>query len=1784
MPQIPDYIQTLQTQFESETQPFKKVHRLIDLCEAVIKFHTVVILSNFMESMANNTHSQEDIATARGILAQGLKTPSLGIWAFFTEKIFPLIPKEDLFWEDFPAYFEKTLKKASAEIIPFRNSYAHGSTPDDKECLADIQKILPHLDKILKGGIVDRYDLRVGEVIKGTRVSWIVSLEKEGRSLVLSPLLVYRDSEKGVVVRQAHHDTMGGSTGERSTKKSSTGLSSGGSTGSPTDANKSFPEPVEGTDTQNSNTNPNSGGSTGSPTGAKESVPEPVEGTDIQNSNTNPNSGGSTGLLTGAKKSVPEAVEGTDTQNSNTNPNSGGSTGSPTGANKTVPEPVEGTDIQNSSTNPNSGGSTGSPTGAKKSDPEPVEGTIPKRFFYFNDLRNEKKISLLNYDASEHIRDEELKKAFDEIFPLKSWEKKSVSPFKSRIEELTENFKGRREELKQLETFFREEAKGHFFIWGGPGIGKSTLVARALQLSRASQEKGGATEEEAFAVGKDIHFIEYFIRRGTDHARTTTYLKYMSEEMERVQSMGIPTGVGQDEMGEKYFEKLRTLSEKLEEKNKKLVLFIDGLDEADDGFLRYLPMEGYKQILVVLSTRELPLTREIYLRILENKEEITLHGLGTDVIRALLYDVVDKYDIQKEYIDGILTKSEGNPLYLRLLLNSLAEKEKKLNDISALPKGVYDFYQEILDRLNKSRSGADIDDVLYLLTITKDYLSADTISYFTGIKRNKVDIILSDIREILFENPFTEEVEDFQLFHESLREFFKEKYPKQLIELRDSQLFPKLRNWKAEYTTYKKDKTDPYTIRYILSYTVSHFLESLETLPEAETLVLSKEYVDTQLDVLQFYTIPLRDAGLALKQIVSELGGKPCTTRPLSEILKPKKSKDEKFRTTTFVQLVNHTGELSHKASTDIGIAWKWIEEGKVSEALERLSPIQDKQRLFDCYLLALWLLTLQPDGGTNRAGLKLVLEEVEKNIPPAESKTVKWHERYSEWFFAELCKTLLMREQVVKGVFDRGNGEQKKDVILTWLGYEKIGDAFEHTKFEEERVFIQKCISKFIALARGIESSRYSRSLSSIGESVSKLGDVELGRSLFPVLIEVARGIEDSDDRSSSLRSIGESVSKLGDVKLGRSLFQESVEVARGIESSRYRSEALSSIGESVSKLGDVELGRSLFQESVEVARGIESSYSRSRSLSSIGESVSKLGDVELGRSLFQESVEVARGIENSYGRRSSLSSIGESVSKLGDVELGRSLFPALVEVARGIESSDDRSRSLSSIGESVSKLGDVELGRSLFQESVEVARGIEDSDGRSSSLSSIGESVSKLGDVELGRSLFPSLVEVARGIESSYDRSRSLRRIGESVSKLGDVELGRSLFQESVEVARGIKFSYDRSSSLSSIGESVSKLGDVELGRSLFQESVEVARGIEDSDYRSSSLRSIGESVSKLGDVELGRSLFQESVEVARGIDDSDVRSLAIGNIGESVAKFGDEDFGKNLFPELVEVARGIDNFFGVRSEALSSIGESVSKLGDVELGRSLFQEAVEVARSIEKSWFRSKALSSIGKSVSKLGDVELGLSLFQEAVEVACIGDSDDRGRALCDIVVSVEKLGESDTSNQLLPKILELGYQLKVSFYRKVVTLSIAKATATFGSTTAYSFFETNHDSHPDIPEVVKAYTEEYRKLRWEDSKSQDLFSYYIRSFGWVPYDGEFAKKGAYDVISTLARLGKIDEALEAGRGIGMIAEAPASTEDEYARELAELDKLLEDEEITKKGYDKRVLELKGKYGI
>ncbi|WP_173275573.1 ATP-binding protein [Paenibacillus sp. NEAU-GSW1] len=185
--------------YESESEPFRKVHRLIDLLETIIKTHTVVLVSNFLHRKALS----DDI---KSLIAGCLRTPSLGHWHefsrviaddllfnFLTEQQYEHLMQAALsadqkqgladIYEKHEQYyvirkgtarkklhgFLKTLmvkqikeghplflnpyivpsfldtfiewENTVQAVIGTRNQYAHGATPNDEECLKDIAKL-----------------------------------------------------------------------------------------------------------------------------------------------------------------------------------------------------------------------------------------------------------------------------------------------------------------------------------------------------------------------------------------------------------------------------------------------------------------------------------------------------------------------------------------------------------------------------------------------------------------------------------------------------------------------------------------------------------------------------------------------------------------------------------------------------------------------------------------------------------------------------------------------------------------------------------------------------------------------------------------------------------------------------------------------------------------------------------------------------------------------------------------------------------------------------------------------------------------------------------------------------------------------------------------------------------------------------------------------------------------------------------------------------------------------------------------------------------------------------------------------------------------------------------------------------------------------------------------------------------------------------------------------------------------------------------------------------------
>src|SRR6056297_4011891 len=90
MTKLPGPLYALVVQYLEETEPFKQVHRLIDAFEWAVKWHTVLAVSELMQSAAIPDKM-------KAILAGGLRTPSLGVWLMFFRETMealesPLIP------------------------------------------------------------------------------------------------------------------------------------------------------------------------------------------------------------------------------------------------------------------------------------------------------------------------------------------------------------------------------------------------------------------------------------------------------------------------------------------------------------------------------------------------------------------------------------------------------------------------------------------------------------------------------------------------------------------------------------------------------------------------------------------------------------------------------------------------------------------------------------------------------------------------------------------------------------------------------------------------------------------------------------------------------------------------------------------------------------------------------------------------------------------------------------------------------------------------------------------------------------------------------------------------------------------------------------------------------------------------------------------------------------------------------------------------------------------------------------------------------------------------------------------------------------------------------------------------------------------------------------------------------------------------------------------------------------------------------------------------------------
>ncbi len=1411
--------------YQNEVQSFRKVHRMIDLFESIIKSHTIVILGEYVRY---NKLSD----AAKGMLAQGLRTPSLGTWQLFSRVLFEELQAEDQFswsFSEFPVEFsalDKCLNIEKTNIIAFRNSYAHGATPTDSQCLADIQKFEPFLNILLKS-------------------NWITTTRIETRE---SKVRIIGDSGEVCVHPILVHKSDGGDT----------------------------------------------------------------------------------------------------------------------------------------------------------------------PYAFFNDLKNDK-VGLLNYPLSKHYREKDFLNEFHEYLPINEWKKSGNNEFYQRIDELTETFKGRTNERKKLLNFVSENNKGYCSIQGNPGIGKSALIAQFFKDLRAQKEV------------TNVHVVEYFIRRGTIQSQIEYMFNYLIRRTDEIFIQGKEIRAeGKDiwDLQQQLFAKWRLWGEQCA--GKKLLFLIDGLDEGtENNIVKYLPRENFLGVLIIYGSRPGGHTslEELWSQLpTENHTKLELSGLSLEDIRALIYEVANKYELEREsaWIDAVQKRSQGNPLYLKLLCDAIENGSIELNDIHALPEKIDEYYKAILARYAADTLDGDaLLAGLYTFAAARDYLTLAHIKFINKLGDATVQRIGSTLKEVLYENPLTETVLDYQLFHESFREYLVKEKAREVSDAAERII---------EFCSTWQDHEGNWELRYCLQHYAAHAAVSSRKARASELLMLlgNTEYIEIQKKVLKHFNSTKELFQLCLLK-ASEL---KLYDRQLDAALCLIDLKYEEANDAPEVVALVASGNPD-----DLELALKRIESFGGTD-------IEGVRRRFILYMLCLMELTLlgSKDAPFRKDTIDKLLKHLDEQIP-VDNSIINWNEFFPsytmflmacEWAELELDYLIIYKrtsEWEYKCLNQNGPyTDFQFDVLYKLLSifekdFDKINalkeissELIKQGKLEEAGSFIGQAIKYYQSISNWYDKRIAHKEIVSV---LTKLCKIEQA-------LDFAGKIFDDDDKSFAIKEIISELAKQGKI-------ENAHEYSTSISVAYDKSLTLNNISSELAKQGKFEEAGYILDQAIESYRCItdEEVYQKKIALSEISIELAKQGKVE-------QALEYSLSISDSYDKSRALTSISSELFKQGKLEVAASIMVEVLECVRGIRN-DRNSRVLRLISSELAKQGKLE-------QALEFAHSIFDEFQKSYALNDIANEFAKQGEMV-------QALEISHIIFRVVIKSLALCGISRELAKQGKTIEAASVMEQALQCARTISRDKDRNIALTEISGELFKQGKTEAA-------IVCAQGISIQRHKNSALKSITTELAKHRKVdELATSLVR-TLNCQRGlfIESNKKNSLMI--ISSELSK-------KGKIEEALECVRNISKEFlnvkieedtateFLKSRALKSISCELFKQSKFKEAGTIMEQALECVR-VDKSYISSTHLYyAVIKSKSYDTLIEIIIELakqgyIEQAITCALnISHEYQKSIALMNISSELVKHGMIEESVSIMEQAIKCAQSIINKSRRYKALMHIASELALQG---------------------------------------------------------------------------------------------------------------------------------------
>jgi hypothetical protein len=1212
----------------------------------------------------------------------------------------------------------------------------------------------------------------------------------------------------------------------------------------------------------------------------------------------------------------------------------------------------------------------------------------PQIYFRLSDQGYLECIPFSNKAVFSHLGKDAYKR-FCDIFRLQEWleqqrrrkEAQEIQKLWDELaRELTEIFVGRDKHIKQVKDAIKGKRKGILWISGKPGVGKSTLMAKLMRDY----------------IDKTQHYIviPYFFHIGKAGCST---MEFLATALKRLQVELNRTIELEHRLPERQKQLMEALEEAVSKTGKKVLFLVDGLDEIyrlEREFLNvlFMTMAVEDRIVWVCAGRSEGDLEEalrsrgavwVFPYGLPPLDEQAIREMLTVHLGHLKYELFKRDEGERNrFVEAVTCKSEGLPLYVRMVIEDLKAGRLTVWDEDKLPEGLVAYYERLLERLRVSDVGTVLTPLFCLLAWVKDPINEGTMNFLLQTHdlagSDEWDELFQEVLEhghlMLQQRPTPDGETGWTIYHDSFRQhLLQSRKVSRYRKWAQKRWLEVCEDWKALASQ------EPSLHRYILRHYADHLYERWQSpVPDAQSFysVLCQLALDPDFAQAQTEHLP-DEPNLPLKTV----------QRALEVAIK---SEDALMMVKL---LMEHAKRAQSEEETPLQ-AWR---KGHRERALKMTMEIAFER---DHKLGTLWglLLAWEAESEGEREWARRCLDEIRKRWEGANMAELKdWQGEMAVFLLSELGQVEGAIE-VAGLVLDDG---RKRELATSWASKELFDQALKMAEGIEDK---GKRAGALMEIAEGmakagmfdqalkvverIEDAREQAvALGATAGGMAKVGMEERAKEVFDQALKAAIIIKETNQRARAFVAIAIEIAKLGKEKRTEEVFGQALQMAEQIEEPWEWVQALMEIAEGMARAG-------MFDQALKVAEGIEYARDRARALRVIAEAIAKAG-------MFDQALKVAERIEEADEQVQALMEIAEGMARAG-------MFDQALKVAEGIEYARDRARALRAIAEAIAKAG-------MFDQALKVAERIEEADEQVQALMEIAEGMAKARMEKKAKEVFEQSLQIAEGIEDIVKRAWTLGEIAKRIAKAGMEVRAREIFHHALQVIEGIEPTELQALPLWEIARMMATAGMTEWAEKVFEQALQIVKVVEDEYTRARELtwitKAMAESKIKKG------ILWQQTLRVAEGLKSELERAEELQVIAEGMAKVGVQD--ETLWQQALQIAEGIKDMregtvitTGLRAKAVVPIIEAMAKVG-------LFEKALEVTEKIKETRLRESALWEIMRAM-------LEARFFEQALKVAeKIEEASSWSWALWKIAVAMAQIRLFD---QALKVIEEIGIEM------------------------------------------------------------------------------------------------------------------------------------------------------------